>query len=80
MKSRLPAITPERLVLVALAVMLLTPIAWGLLWATQPISDNIPVFLQAVFTPQQWKFGPLAWFPAGFAVATYAMWKAGWIK
>ena len=65
---------------VALAVALLTPIAWGIFWATQPVSDHIPVFLQAAFTPEQWKFGPLAWFPAALALATYLAWKAGWTK
>jgi hypothetical protein len=81
MKAMFPAITPERLVWVGLVVTLLTPIVWGLCWASQPISNHVPLFLQKVaLSQQQWKFGPLAWFPAGFIIVTYAMWKAGWTK
>ena len=40
LKLRFPAITPLRLVYVAIAVSLVAPFAWGIWWV--PISKTIP--------------------------------------
>lgn len=77
-KGLFPAVTASRLAMVAMAVSLLTPIAWAVWWV--PLSKNMPAILQGRVPSVLWETWPLALFPAGFALMTYLMFKAGMMK
>jgi hypothetical protein len=77
-KSVFPAVTAWRLAMVAMVVSLLTPIVWAIWWV--PLSKEIPSMLQRWVPRVVWETWPLALFPAGFALMTYLMFKAGMMK
>jgi hypothetical protein len=78
LKFRFPAITPLRLVCVAIGVSLSTPVVWGIWWVS--FSKDMPTILQGWFPRFLWELWPLVLFPAGFAAATYVMFKHGMMK
>lgn len=78
LKGLFPAVTPYRLAMVALAISLITPIVWGIWWV--PLSKEMPEILQGWVPRLLWETWPLAIFPAGFALVTYLMYKAGMMK
>ncbi|MGO9402577.1 MAG: hypothetical protein ACLPVW_03800 [Terriglobales bacterium] len=77
-KGSFPAVTAWRLAMVAIAVSLLTPIAWAIWWV--PVSKKVPAMLQGRVPSVLWETWPLALFPAGFALVTYLMFQAGMMK
>jgi hypothetical protein len=77
-KFKFPAITPLRLVFVAIGISFCTPVAWSLWWL--PLARKISPMPDWLFTPVTWQIWPLILFPAGFALATYAMYRHGMTK
>jgi len=76
LKGVFPAVTAWRLAMVAMAVSLLTPIGWAIWWV--PLARQTPSLwgMPSIV----WETWPLALFPAGFALMTYLMFKAGMMK
>lgn len=77
-KGWFPAVTAWRLAMVAMAISLLTPIVWAIWWV--PFSKTMPAMFKGWVPQDLWEIWPLAAFPAGFALVTYLMFKAGMMK